>query len=580
MTASDLITKRQRYELLRSQLWNERSSFDALHREVGLQVNPVRPRFTLSDKNKGDRRNQQIIDNTGITCKNRLRASMHAGLTSPARQWFELSTADQNLADDPDVKQWLFDLTQQLHRALQISNAYNAFPQVYDDMITFGTAALAVFPDPDTIYGPGSVLNCETYPVGQYAFSVNRRRRVSTFVREYALSILQLIETFGGEDGGELQARQTPDWSRFSPRVKTAYDRGDYVTQVDVCWIVTPNLDYQPDSLDARQWLLSSCHFEKGRNDGEGFLRESGFSEMPIMCPRWFAGTDETYATSWPALDALGDMKQLQLMQKRHAQAVEKTLKPPLQASSELRTQKVSDIPGDITYVSDFERGGVKPIHEVKPDLQWMLLGIQDIRNRITEAFLNDAALMTTGIDARGSQPPTAEEVRARLEEKQQVFGPVLEITATEFLDPFIDREFGILQAMGAIPPAPDVLQGSPLKVEYTSDYARAQKLVGIMPKDRLMIVTLPLLEPYPELRHKIDVFALVDDYADGLGVNPKIIRSNEDAQALADGERQAAAQQQEAETVLKGAQAAKQLGTTPMQGDTALNSILQGAAA
>ena len=65
-------TRRDRYEVLRAQLELERSSFMTHWREVGDFILPRRPRFSVNDVNKGDRRNQKIIDSTAsghhITC--------------------------------------------------------------------------------------------------------------------------------------------------------------------------------------------------------------------------------------------------------------------------------------------------------------------------------------------------------------------------------------------------------------------------------------------------------------------------------------------------------------------------------
>jgi len=93
------------------------------------------------------------------------------------------------------------------------------------------------------------------------------------------------------------------------------------------------------------------------------------------------------------------------------------------------------------------------------------------------------------------------------------------------------------------------------LKVEFISIMAQAQKLVGVVGQDRFMQSMAPLVEVFPEVRHKLKVFTIVDRYADMLGVDPQQVRSDEDAQALADED----AQQQQA---MQAAEAAKNLGS------------------
>ena len=58
------LTKRQRYELLRSQLELERASFLSHYRDLGDYILPRRLQLNTTDVNRGDKRNQKIIDST------------------------------------------------------------------------------------------------------------------------------------------------------------------------------------------------------------------------------------------------------------------------------------------------------------------------------------------------------------------------------------------------------------------------------------------------------------------------------------------------------------------------------------
>ncbi len=88
------IEKRQRCEQLRASLWTERASFDTHWRELSQYILPRRSRFTTTDTNKGDKRNQSIIDSTATEAAGICAAGMHSGVTSPARPWFKLGVAD------------------------------------------------------------------------------------------------------------------------------------------------------------------------------------------------------------------------------------------------------------------------------------------------------------------------------------------------------------------------------------------------------------------------------------------------------------------------------------------------------
>jgi hypothetical protein len=178
-------------------------------------------------------------------------------------------------------------------------------------------------------------------------------------------------------------------------------------------------------------------------------------------------------------------------------------------------------------------------------------------------------------------QPITAEEVRARQEEKLIALGPVLERTNDELLDPMVDRVFAMMLRVGAIPDPPEELQGITLKVEYTSILAQAQKLVGVVGLDRFVGSVQQMTQTFPHVTFKVNEREVVDAYADALGVPPKLVRTDEEADALMAAAAQQAQQAAQAEQLQKMGQAAHALGNTPLDGrQTALQAVLDGVGA
>lgn len=578
-TAGEVRDKIRQYQTRWAQLYSERSSFDAHWQELARNLSPRRTRFVTSDTNKGDRRHKDIIDSTGLFAVRTLKSGLHAGLTSPARPWMKLATPDPDLNEREDVKLWLHTVTGRMLTLFLRSNLYNALPMVYGDMGTFGTAAMSVLQDEK------DGMRCQVHPLGSYVVQVNRRGLVSTFIRQYTMTVEQMVEEFGGV-APYLKARKGAggvDWSVFSTRVKTAWDRGNYDQRVEVAWVVEPNREQEEDSLDAwRSEPHYSCHFELGTQEreqmGTRMLRQSGFSEFPVLCPRWdTTSTEDSYGTECPGMIALGDINALQTMAKRKAQAVAKMVSPPLSGPSSLRTQNPSSLPGHITY-TDVRDGmrGLAPIYEVKPDLRDFKEDIQDTRFLIERAFFVDLFLMLARADRfRGAQPITAREVDERHEEKLLALGPVLERTNDELLDPMVDRTYSLLEQLGGVPPPPPELQGSELKVEYISLMAQAQKLVGIVATDRFLGSLVPYVEVFPSIRYKINAQQAVDIYADQLGVEPGLVRPDKEANELEAQDRQAAAAAQQSAQVAQASQAIRNLGQTPTgDGQTALSEL------
>jgi hypothetical protein len=566
-------SKRERLQQLSAALISERQSgFDPHWTELAENIMPRRVRWFTSDKNRGDKRNQKIINSTGRFAARTLASGLHAGLTSPARPWMKLTTPDPDLAKFGPVRKWLHEVTMRMLTVFAQTNLYNAFPVTYGDLGVFGTGAQAMLPDSKDLF------RCYNYAIGSYAIGLNKRGTVSTFTREYELSVRQVVEEFGVIEGTTMI-----DWAKISTPVKNLWDRGDYTTPVPITWLVYPNEDADPRKLAAKYLPFASCHFEQMASEGnKGFLRESGFRSFPVQVPRWDVTDGDSYGTDCPGMTALGDVKQLQIMEKRKGQAIAKMVDPPVTGPSALRTQKTSLLPGDITYL-DVREGqqGLKSIHDVNLKIGELVVDIRGVEYRIQRSFYEDLFLMLAQSDRmRGAQPVTAREVEERHEEKLIALGPVLERTNDELLDPIVDRCYEMMDRNGMIPPAPPQLEGVDLKVEYISILAQAQKLVGVVGLDRFVTTAIGVAPVMPGVLNKIVTNDLIDEYADALGINPNLIRSNEEADQLAAEQAQAQKELQDAQVAKDTGAAMQAAGNTPMDSDTALTRVVDSAAA
>jgi len=569
---SDPRLRRVRYEQLAGKMISDRQGggFDGHWRELGDWTMPRRTRFWTGEKNRtGVGFNRNIINSTARFSARTLSSGLHAGLTSPARPWMKLTTHDPQLAKRKNVATWLHDVSSRMLTLFATTNLYNVLPLVYLDMGIFATAGMAIVPDKRDLF------RCFSYPIGSFAIAQDDRGKTSTFTREYELSVEQIVEQFGVLDNG-----RDIDWSRISNHVKSLWDSGDYQQSIPLVWMVKRNEQADARKLASKYLPFSSCYWEKG-NEERIFLKESGYNNFPIMAPRWDITGEDSYGTDSPGMIALGDIKQLQIMERRKGQAIAKFVDPALKGPSSLRKQKTSLLPGDVTYV-DVREGmqGLAPIHEIRLEgVRFLSDDAHGVEYRIQRAFYEDLFLMLArSDDGRGQQPATAREIDERHEEKLLALGPVLERTNDELLDPIVDRTFSMMVAANMIPPPPQELQGVRLKVEYISILSQAQKLVGVTGQDRFLQTTLGLAEVYPQVRNKVNVNKVVNNYADMLGVDPEIVYSDEQADATTQQQAQAAQEAQDAETAQKVAKAARDASQAPVTGDSALNAMVTAA--
>lgn len=538
-----------------SQLKDERLSFEPHWRELSDFTRPRSTRFTASEVNRGDRRNSKIIDPAAVMAARTLSSGMMSGITSPARPWFRLATPDRDLMDYGPVKLWLETVEQRMNEVFNRSNLYQSLPLMYEDLGTFATGAMAVVADPQR------VIRTVPFPTGSFYIANGADLSVDTAVREFSMTVRQVITEFGME--------------AVSDTVKSQWNSGQYGQWVNVVHAVYPNLDRQTGKLEAKHKAYKSVYYEANSTDDK-LLRESGYDEFPIMSPRWEVNGEDVYGSSCPGMVALGSVKALQLLQRRKAQMIDKITNPPLQAPASIKSQRISTIPGGINYLPMADvNNQIKPLFQIPANgTNGLLEDIQDTRQIIDHAYFVDLFRMMQTVNTRSMPVEAVAEMR---EEKLLMLGPVLQRLDSELLDKLINRTFSVMAENNLLPVPPDEMQGMQLKVEYISVMAQAQKAIGVSSIERFIGFTSGIGQFKPDALDKINVDETIDAYAASIGVPPSVVATNEQVAQIREqrAQQQAMAQQmQMAQAAVGGAQA---LGNTPMDDNSALAALAGG---
>lgn len=543
----------KRLEALRS----ERSSFIPVYQSLSDYHLSSRGRFLTSDRNKGYQRNQNQYNNTSRMAARTMAAGMMAGITSPARPWFKLQCANIELNEVSAVKEWLHIVETIMYRVFSQSNTYNALHTVYSELGVFGTAPMAVYDDFK------NVIRCRPYTVGSYMIGANGVSKVDTFYLEYERTVGQLIKEHGSDN--------------CSTSVNDQWKRGNTEAWVPIVHAIEPNDDRDLQSPWSKDKAFRSVVYEtSSKGEQSKFLSQLGFDEFPVLVPRWDVTGEDIYATSCPGMDALGDTKALQLGEKRKYQALDKVVSPPLIGDTNLKTQIKGNVNANDIIWTDGPNQGLKSIYEgFRPDLAAMTAVNQEVEQRIKRTFYEDLFLMMINSDRRQI---TAREVAEKQEEKLLMLGPVLERLHNELLDPLIDRTFNILQAAGVLPNPPPELAESELSVQYVSVLAQAQRMVAVSGLERLTQFSAELAAVWPESRHKFDALQAIDEYSDAMGVNPRVVRGDDDVDKIIAAERQAQSQAAAMEQGGQLADTAKKVSETNMSEDNALGMVLKKA--
>jgi hypothetical protein len=240
---SDTMSIRAQLELLRSQLVSEQSSFIPQWTDLAANLSPTRIRLTPSDTNKGNRKNQKILNISPLLARRTLQAGLMAGVTSPSRPWLRLTLEDQNLANFAPVKRWLEEVTNRMLSVFTRSNLYQVLPIVYSDMGVFGTACMHMQPHFT------DVVRFFNIPIGSYRFGLDDLLELTVFQRDMRFTVRQMVDKFGRTNPDDPTFI---DWSVFTQRVRSLWDTHQREQNIEIAHVVRPNKNYDPNKLESK----------------------------------------------------------------------------------------------------------------------------------------------------------------------------------------------------------------------------------------------------------------------------------------------------------------------------------------
>lgn len=579
-------TRKQRLNRLWSQLDYERSNYISLWQSISDNISPRRAIINGNDPNKSGRRNGNVIDITATLAERTLMSGMMAGITSPAREWFRLTTQDPEMAEHSEVKDWLAIVTDRMNTVLSRSNFYNQLPMLYGDGGTFGTGAMLCEEDFET------VVRFRTYEVGTYYLANDAKGEPNVFMRQFQMTVRQVVEEFAEKD---VNGKPTA-LDNFSKRVQNLYREGQLEQWVGVVHAIYPNQNYDGKGLSSKTKKFSSCYYEGQGTPGQVnndslagimnfqteediFLRESGYDIFPVLVFRWGVRSQDAYGTTCPGMVVLGLVSALQLMHKRKAQAIEQKVRPTMNAAISMKQSVNTTIAGGVNWIPDELMGkdAFKRTYEIDFDTRELSEYMAEMAAAIKEAYFVN--LFNSVLSDFRSQPRTAEEMRQLLEEKLSMIGPTLE-QAELFLSKLIDLVFDKMKNQFLVPEPPQDLQGEALRVEYVSILAQAQKALGIGSLERFLANIGQMAQFEPSVLDNIDFDATARRMGEMAGVYHNVLRDENDVIAVRQSRAQQQAAQQAAAQLKDSAETTKTLADTKLDQGSALDRMVEQARA
>lgn len=534
-----------RYKKLFASMKQERYLFEEYWKDVSQNVEPRRGYFEdTTYKDLGKRKDKDMVNNRILQAKRVCVSGIYSGTVSSSRPWFKMETLDTNLMQSGAVRQYLHAVEQELRAILFQSNFYPSAITAIDEFVTFSSASMGQFDDPDT------VAYFTTPTIGRYYAAFDTRGRLRAYALAQDMIADNVIERFG-ED-------------KVSDRIKGASERKDVKTKFKIIQIVEKNPDYNSKALDAKFKPFKSVVYEDGCRDGE-YLQETGFDEMPFYVMRWEVVANEPYGYGAPGMVALGDHKALIEEEKEKAIAIQRMARPLLKGPPALKNFKMPSQSGIIAYDDFGTNVGLEPVYQTDPRINELRADMQAIEQRINEAFFVDLFQALSSL--QGVQPRNEMEILQRNQESLTILGPVLERFERDFMTPVLERLYNQALRAGRLPEAPEELQGQGLNVRFISSLAQAQRSSELSAIERYANMAGSLAQLKPEALDKLDVDTALDIYSQRLSMSPMIVPDSAKVAELRDQRAQAqqrqedlAMQQQQAQTNQQNATAVSQV--------------------
>ena len=542
-------------------LKQERQSFDAHAKDLAQNIQPRRGRFLTSDRNKGGKRHQFIINSHATWALRTARTGLFAGVMNPARPWFRYRTDDPDLMEFGPVKVWL-NQVEMLHRDIfDEGNLYNMAPTMLGELMLFGTGCMLHVDDFD------DVARFYTQTFGSYVIAQNARQQVTTLGREYEQTVEQLVKQFG--------------LGNVSQTVRDQWDQGTYDTWHPVVHVIEPNPNFDPRRPGSRFKAWRSVKYQPNNSDKDKFLSRGGLDRFPAYCPRWEVTGEDIYGTDCPAMTSLGDIRGLQIEEKRKAQAIAKMVNPPLKGPASLRGKPVASTPGGLTtYDTGQGQEKLSSVYTTDPRIQELMLDIEKVEGRIDKAFFVDLFMSISNLE--GVQPKSEFQLSQVNQESLIQLAPTLGRVHGEFLERMVDRLFDQTVQADILPEAPPELQGKELKVEFISSLAQAQHAVAVGDIERFFafISNLAQIPGYENVTDKGDADQAVDVYGHLSGTPARLVvpddKVEERRQERAEAEQRQRQQEQLLELTKAGLAPAATAGQADLTQDTPISRSVE----
>ena len=462
---------------------------------------------------------------------------------SPSLVWFKLGMENQELLKEYGVKDWLEDCETELLAMFNRSNFYRETNPAVKDSTCIGHGVLFIDEDIEN-----RRIRFTHFPANEIFLDINAYGEVDTCFRWYADTLRNIVEFFGEDNVSEEMREQYKESSHWND-------------SHEILMCVYPRENYNPEFKDAKNMPYACVYMELG---SKHILKKSGYREFPFAVFEWDRFAGFAYSSS-PAMDAMPDIKALNVIKKSSLQIAQTSAEPPMMASQEMRDIDLS--PRGITYLPTKD-SRLEPVRTGE-NYPITLQELSNYEQAVKDWFYVDYFL---ALQERNQQM-TATEVMELQGEKAATLSTFI-VSLNEFLSNIIQRSFNLLMRARLLPPPPVALinQQAIIKIDFTGPLAQNQKKYHQMGGTVQALSAIgPIMQMFPNAGDFLDGDELMKSTMEGMGMPQNIIREDDDVKKIRENrikaQQEAAAQQQQMAMAQTLMQNANKLGEASEEG-------------
>ena len=485
-----------------SRLEEDRRPYNAVWDEVTEFVLPSRGTYAYKNMaSDPERKSRRRFDPTPVYACRDLTSKIISNLTGTADRWFDYRVEDPQVDGLDPVRRSLQKVSDRAYSLINDGSFRMAHVEATTNWVAYGTGCILVTEEPAK-EGEGPELDFQSIHPLEIFIAENKVGEIDTVYRKYKLTYRQAEQVWGYDNLPE-------EW------LEKLAEKPDDLVELVHC--VMPNKDYKEGKLTSNYFKFKSFHFSQ---ECKHIISVGGFKRNPYYVFRFWKRSNEVYGGS-PAIDAMADIRVLNLMEEANTRMIQLEGFPPIAVAHDSVIAPMRIIPNGINYggISADGRRLVDRLLPASTGLQAVFQALEQKRQSIRTAFFVDPR-MNADVSIR-----TAAEVAKRANEELVGITPFINRYQAEYLSPVLDHVLDfVLRLTAKTISIPVELHGHVPQIEYTAPLAKTQRAQELNNTMQFLQVVQSMAQADPSIMQRLDQAALFERLADLFGVPFEVI--------------------------------------------------------